>query len=96
MGYRIRKHTKNKAKKLGVEVKISKNKGKKIDVFRNGKKIASVGGSGYNDYPTYLELETSGKVPKGTAAKKRAAYKARHIYRSKKGTNAYWADQLLW
>ena len=55
MPYRIKAYTKTQAKKLGVSVKPSKVKGKKIDVFKNGKKIASVGAIGYNDYPTYKE-----------------------------------------
>lgn len=96
MSYKIKKYTKDKAKKLGLTVKPSKNKGKKIDVFKNGDKVASVGALGYNDYPTYLELERKGKVPKGTAKEKRKNYKKRHIHRKKKGTPAYYADQLLW
>ena len=55
MPYKIKSHTRTQARKLGVSVKPSKVKGKKIDVFRNGKKIASVGAIGYNDYPTYKE-----------------------------------------
>lgn len=96
MSYIIKKYTFDKARKLGVDVKPSINKGKKIDIFKNGKKIHSVGATGYKDYPTYLELEKKGKVPKGTANKKRKAFKARHVHRTKKGTPAYWADQLLW
>ena len=55
MAYRIKEYTKRQAKKLGVQVKPSKVKGKKIDVFKNGKKVASVGAIGYNDYPTYMQ-----------------------------------------
>ena len=96
MAYKIKKYTYNKARKLGLTVKPSKNKGKKIDVFKGGKKIGSVGTTGYGDYPTYLEVEKKGKVPKGTAKTKRSGYKARHIHRKKKWTNAWLADQLLW
>jgi hypothetical protein len=96
MGYRIKQYTKNQAKKIGVEVKPSKTKGKKIDVFKKGIKVASVGATGYKDYPTYMELEKIGKVPKGTAKEKRKNYKKRHIYRNRKGTPAYYADKLLW
>jgi hypothetical protein len=94
--YRIKQYTKDQAKRIGVEVRPSTNKGKKIDVFKNGFKVASVGAIGYNDYPTYLELERKGQVSKGTANRKRSAYKARHIYRDRVGTPAYYADQLLW
>ena len=52
MPYIIKSYTKTQARKLGVVVKPSKVKGKKIDVFKNGKKIASVGALGYSDYPT--------------------------------------------
>lgn len=97
MAYKIKKYTKDKAKKLGLIVKPSNNKGKKIDVFKQGKKVASVGAIGYNDYPTYLELEEKGKVEKGTAKKRRKMYKARHQdNRTKKGTDGWYADQLLW
>jgi hypothetical protein len=96
MPYRIKTYTKSQARKLGLTVKPSNNKGKKIDVLKDGKKIASVGAIGYKDYPTYLELEKKGKVEKGTATKKRKAYKARHIHRKKKWTNAWFADKLLW
>ncbi len=97
MAYKILPYTKYAAKKLGVKVKPSKNKRKKIDVFKNGKKVASVGAIGYKDYPTYMRLESKGKVKKGTADKKRKSYKARHqSNRTKKGTNGYYADKLLW
>ena len=43
MPYIIKSYTKTQARKLGVVVKPSKVKGKKIDVFKNGQKIASVG-----------------------------------------------------
>lgn len=101
MSYRIKTYTKNQARKLGVIVKKSTNKKKKIDVFKkqkdkNGKmilkKIASVGAIGYNDYPTFIQ--TKGK---SYADKRRKLYKIRHNkYRNIKGTNSYWADKLLW
>ena len=95
--YKIKKYTLEKAKRLGVSVKPSKVDGKKIDVYKNGKRIASVGGLGYNDYPTYLELEKMGKVPKGYADKRRRLYKVRHandIGISNK--NGYFANKILW
>ena len=71
MGYRITDYTKQQAKKLGVEVKPSKTKGKKIDVFKKGKKVASVGAIGYKDFPTYSKLEKRGIYEKGYANKKK-------------------------
>jgi hypothetical protein len=95
--YKITKYTKDKAKKLGFDVVLSKSKGKKIDIFKDGKKIASVGALGYNDYPTYLEKEKKGLYPKGYANQRRKLYKIRHQKdRGKKGTESWFADQLLW
>ena len=97
MAYLIKNYTKQRAKSLGVKVKPSRVKGKKIDVFKGDVKVASVGAIGYNDYPTFMELERQGKVPKGTAAKRRKAFKTRHEKnRKKRGTPAYYADKLLW
>ncbi len=97
MSYRITPHTIAQAKRLGVQVKPSRVQGKKIDVFKNGEKVASVGAKGYADYGTFLGLERSGKFPKGHANKRRASYKARHAKdRKVRGSAGYYADQLLW
>lgn len=97
MGYRITQYTKDQAKKLGVEVKPSTLSGKKIDVFKNGEKVASVGALGYNDYPNFMRLEKTGQVEKGTAVARRKAYKQRHEKdRHKKGSAGFYADKLLW
>ena len=78
-------------------MKPSRVKGKKIDVFKAGKKVASVGAIGYNDYPTWMELESKGKVEKGTANKRRRLYKIRHKKdKDVKGTAGFYADKLLW
>tara|TARA_R100000231_G_scaffold103401_1_gene76731 strand:+ start:219 stop:578 length:360 start_codon:yes stop_codon:yes gene_type:complete len=90
--YRIKNLQKRKAKMLGVEIKPSKIKGKKIDVFKDGKKVASIGATGYKDYATYIE--TKGLT---YADKRRKMYKARHQKdRTKKGTAGFYADQILW
>lgn len=92
MAYSITSYTKKQAKKIGVEVKPSKVKGKKIDVFKKGKKVASVGAIGYGDYPTYIQ--TKGKK---YADERRRLYKIRHESNRKKiGSNGYYADKLLW
>jgi hypothetical protein len=92
MAYSIKQYTKNKAKQLGVEVKPSKVKGKKIDVFKNGKKLVSVGALGYYDYPTYIT-----EKGKEFADKRRTLYKIRHKKdKDVKGTKGYYADKLLW
>jgi len=101
MSYKITPYTLAQADKLGVVVKPSKVNGKKIDVFKNVKgqmvKVASVGALGYNDYPTFMELEKKGKFPTGTAEKRRRAYKNRHQKdRIIRGSNGWYADKLLW
>lgn len=90
--YKITAYTKRQAKKLGVTVKPSRVGGKKIDVFKRGKKVASVGALGYKDYPTYLK--TKGKK---FADIRRKMYKARHEKNRKVvGSSGYYADRLLW
>jgi hypothetical protein len=92
MAYRIKPYTYRRARALGVTVKPSTRKGKKIDVFKNGKKVASVGALGYGDYPTFT-------IQKGKAFadKRRRAYKQRHQKdRMRRGTPGFYADQLLW
>jgi len=92
MPYTITSYTRRQAKKLGVTVKPSVNSKKKIDVFKDGKKVASVGAIGYKDYPTYTK--TKGKA---YADDRRRLYKIRHQKnRNKVGTNSYYADKLLW
>lgn len=85
------------AAKLGVTVSPSTTKGKKLDVFKDGKKLCSIGATGYADYPTYLLMEERGQVPKGTAKIRRTSYKIRHANDlGTKGTAGWYADQLLW
>lgn len=91
MSYQILPYTYQQAQKLGVKVKPSTVKGKKVDVFKDDKKVASVGAKGYKDYPTYKRED-----PK-VAEERRKAYKARHqADRTKVGTPGWYADKLLW
>lgn len=93
MPYRITSYTKKQAAKLGVTVKPSTVKGKKIDVFnKKGEKLASVGAIGYGDYPTFMR-----EKGKEYADSRRELYKMRHQKdRHKRGTPGYYADKLLW
>jgi hypothetical protein len=92
MRYTITKYTYKQAKKLGLEVKPSTNKTKKIDVFKKGKKIANVGANGMNDYPTYMKNQGV-----KYAKTRRRLYKIRHEKdRHEKWTNGWLADKLLW
>ena len=90
--YKITDYSYQQAKKLGVEIRPSSKKSKKIDVYKNGQLISSVGALGYSDYPTYIK-------EKGLeyANQRRALYKQRHKNDiNKKGSNGYYANLLLW
>ncbi len=91
--YHITDYTKQKAKALGVQVRLSNNLKYKLDVFDlNGNYITSCGANGYSDYPTYINdrgLEY--------ANKRRKLYKQRHIKdRNIQGSRGWFSDQLLW
>lgn len=90
--YKITDYSKKQAEKLGVSIKPSTNKNKKIDVFRDDKKVASVGAAGYMDYPWYVEAHGV-----EYANKRRALYKLRHNKdRKVVGSPGYFADRILW
>ena len=89
--YEIKSRSKQRAKELGVEIKPSTVKNKKIDVYKDDKKIASIGDKRYKDYPTYLQEN------KKIAEERKQLYKERHKKdRMKKGTPGYYADKILW
>ena len=73
MSYTISKYTVEKAKLLDVDVKPSTNKNKKIDVFKNGIKLFSIGLIQYMDYTMYLQ-----KTDELNAEKRRLLYHQRH------------------
>jgi hypothetical protein len=90
--YKITDYSKLRAKQLGVTIKPSENKKKKIDVFKNGNKIASIGSITNFDYPTHIL--TNGKK---YADERRRLYKIRHKNDiDNKNGNGYWANKLLW
>lgn len=83
--YKITDYSYNQAKKLGVQIKPSSLKNKKIDVFKGDKKIASIGDIRYTDFATTKDKE------------QRRLYKIRHDKTRKKiGTKSYYADKILW
>ena len=90
--YSITNYTYKKATRLGVTVKPSKNKSKKLNVYKNGKKIASVGAYGMRNFPTYIR--DSGL---SYAKTRRRLYKMRHEKdRHVKWSRGWLADKLLW
>ena len=76
---------KKKAKRLGVDVEYSTRKNKKLDVFKNGVKVASIGDTRYEDFLQHKD------------PKRRKLYKLRHAKdRTKIGSGGYYADKILW
>jgi len=92
MPYTITNYTYRQAKKLGVTVKPSTNKTKKIDVYKKGIKVASVGAAGMGDFPTFMK-----KRGRKYAQTRRRLYKMRHEKdRHVKWSRGFYADKLLW
>ena len=90
--YKITDHSKNRAKMLGVQIKPSENKKKKIDVYKNNIKIASIGSIGNLDYPTHI-LQNGLQY----ANQRKKLYRIRHKKDiNNKNGNGYWANQILW
>ena len=73
------------AKKLGVTVKPSTQKGKKLDVFKDGRKVATIGDIRYEDFLQHNDKQ------------RQANYKSRHgKTRGRVGSPSYYADKILW
>jgi hypothetical protein len=90
MLYNITPWTHRQARRLGVEVKPSRREGKKIDVYRDGERLGSVGAKGYNDYGMYLEEDGP-----FYANQRRKLYRLRHT-KGKKDSPSWLAWSLLW
>lgn len=89
--YQILPYSYQQAKRLGVFITPSDNLKKKIDVYKNDKKVASIGDPNYKDYPNYL------KKDKTLANERRRLYHLRHQGNSDKvGTPAYYSSKILW
>jgi hypothetical protein len=89
MSYQIKQYSYDQAKKLNVNIKPSKNKHKKIDVFKNNKKIASIGDVNYDDYPTFII-----KHSLNYANERKRLYNIRH--KQNNGINSFYAKNILW
>jgi hypothetical protein len=86
--YSILPYTKAKAKELGVEIKPSKKKNKKIDVYTD-QGVISIGDKRYKDYPTFQKFYGT-----PTANFRRRLYLLRH--KNDTGLAGYYARELLW
>jgi len=73
------------AKKIGVTIKTSTVKHKKLDVFKDSKKVASIGDIRYSDFLTTGDED------------RRKNYLKRHEKtRMKVGSPSYYAWKILW
>ena len=89
--YNIKQYSYDQANKLNVEIFPSVNPRKKIDVFKNGLFLFSIGDIRYGDFPTFLEIDYD------TAVNRRRLYKLRHAKDLKKiETKAYYSNLILW
>jgi len=90
--YKISLYTYKQAKKLGVQVKPSTRKNKKLDVYKKGEYLVSVGDSRYLDFSSYKQM-----FGKEIAEIRRKEYLRRHKKDIKnKGSAGYYAAKLLW
>lgn len=96
--YIIKPYSYQQAEKLGVHIFPSDNPKKKIEVYDSkGEFICYIGDSQYLDYPSYMELEERGLVPKGYAKQRRQLYRIRHgMNMNKIGTPSFYASRILW
>ena len=90
MSYKITDYSYKQAKKLGVQIRPSVYKNKKIDVYKNDIKIASIGDIRFLDFPTYIE-----EKGKKYADSRRKLYKIRHKNDINEGAGFY-ANKILW
>ena len=89
--YKIKQYSYDQAKILGVTIKPSESKNKKIDVFnKDGSYICSIGDNRYNDFPSYLEID------KDLALEKRRLYHIRHRKDNIIGTRGWYSLKILW
>jgi hypothetical protein len=91
--YHITQYSYDRADDLGVYIKPSKHKNKKIDVFDgNHQFICSIGDKRYKDFPTYYKEEG-----KEYAKYRQQQYWIRHRKDANKwGTPGYYAACILW
>ena len=92
MPYIITDYTLQRAKQMKVTVQLSQQKNKKIDVLKNGVRIATIGDSRYKDFPTYV-IENGIEF----ANNRKRLYYMRHKKNIEKiNSNGFYAAKLLW
>ena len=77
---------------MKVTVQLSQKKNKKIDVLKNGVRIATIGDSRYKDFPTYV-IENGIEF----ANNRKMLYYMRNKKNIEKiNSNGFYAAKLLW
>lgn len=96
--YQIKPYSYKKAKELDVIIFPSSNPKYKIEVYdkKNGIFINYIGDAKYYDFPTYIDMENAGIVPKGYADKRRILYHKRHNKTYEKYSKGNLAKEILW
>ena len=89
--YIIKNYSFQQAKKLNVSIYPSKKYNKKIDVYKDGVYICSIGSENMMDYPSYIEKQG---LP--FANERRRLYHIRHKKDNKIGTKGWYALNILW
>jgi hypothetical protein len=74
---------------MNLKIAPSKRKNKKIDVYKDGNYVISIGDIRYSDYPTYIK--TKGKA---YADKRRELFYERN--KNNNGLAGEYAKKLLW
>ena len=88
--YEITEYSKLQAKKLGVEIKHSSNKKKKLDVFKDNKKVAQIGAKNMMDYGLYKK-----EKGKAFADERRRLFRKRTDW-CKDKTGCFYSREILW
>jgi hypothetical protein len=86
--YPIRPYHLQQAKKLGVMIQPSSRGNYKLDVFKDGEYITSIGHKKYKDYAIYLE-----EKGKDYADERKRLYHLRH---RNEGVRGMLASTILW
>ena len=90
--YKIIQYSYDKAKELGLTIKLSQFTTKKLDVFKDNKFISTIGDSRYQDYGHYCILYN-----KEYADTRKLLYHNRHKLNSNVKYSKQWlALNLLW
>ena len=90
--YIITQYSYDKAKELGLTIKLSQFTTKKLDVYKDNVYLASIGDSRYNDYGSYCIL-----FNKEYANERKRLYHNRHKKNSDVKYSKQWlALNLLW